>query len=123
MFAKVRGALGGGGKDAGPGDEGYSWACLGGRKHLTQVIPPGHALTRLHPRSTQPKPFRVSPSRAATAVSPTVHQLCPLPSMGGGEGPGAGLVPPDRVEVLLSDAESFGGEGGTLPLYCPLRPR
>lgn len=46
----------------------------------------------------------------------------PCPAWGG-EGPGAGLVPPDRVEVLLSDAESFGGEGGTLPLYCPLRPR
>lgn len=53
-------------------------------------------------------------------MSPTVHQLRPLPSEGG---PGAGLVFPGGVEVLLSDAESFGGEGCTLLLFAPRDPR
>lgn len=116
VFAKGRGALSGG-KDAAPGDEGCTWVCLGARKQLTS----GTSM-QLHPRSTQLKPFRASPSRGAIAVSPTVQQLRPLPGMGAGE-PGAGLVLPGGIEVLLSDAESFGGERWTIPLFAPRDPR
>lgn len=77
-----------GGKDAAPGMKG-ALGLPGGRQQLTPGASPRTCPHPLHPRSTQPKPFRASPSRAAIAVSPTYIRSVPCPAWGG---PGAGLV-------------------------------
>lgn len=107
-----------GGKDAAPGMKG-ALGLPGGRQQLTPGASPRTCPHPLHPRSTQPKPFRASPSRAAIAVSPTVHQLRPLPSMGGTRG-GAGAPGMSRCCRTMLD---FGDEGCALPLFSPRDPQ
>lgn len=100
-----------GGKDAAPGDEGYTWVCLGAGSSSLQVLRP-----RSNPAQTFPC-FSIK-SRCCRVPHGT---SAPSPAQHGGEtrgGAGAG-----RIEVLLSDTETFGGEGCTIPLFAPRSPR
>lgn len=100
--------------------KGAPWVCLGTANSSLQVLRPGHALSRSPPGAPSLNLSGLLHQEPLLPCPPQCISSVPCPARGG---PGAGLMFPGGVEVLLSDAESLGGEGCALPLFAPRDPR